>query len=816
MTSVWHRLVLGYIIVLPFVVSVVAGKLDALQPYTVALTMSSQVQGHVQLFYDGGAGFSEARSTTLVLDESGARHEYRLGLPPGRYRALRIDPGTLGARYTIERLAIVTTDGVVMAPIPLTALVLAPPATMVERSDDRLVIEAAPGPRDLQFSYVPATAIVIPRLLFNRPQLALLARIVALWMMGVGLLFVLERVTRRFAPRVRAVIDRCIAAATRRPAAALCIVGLLSTGIATYPVWLLGRSLVSPNNFGIPLLYDWVPFTPGATDVVIEDVRGSDVAATLLQGIPHSVVERRALASGEIPLWNRYNGGGRPLWGQALTFLGDPLHWLTLATPDPALGWDLKFLAHRFVFASGVGIAVLAATGAVGPALLAAAISPFGGLFLYRLNHPAIFVLTYAPWVLFAWFRLAAAVTRRERGIAALLLAASSSLVLVAGPPKEAAVMLAALESTGLLCLLVAAPSPRERRHDLVAAGVAGIAAVLITTPHWLVFFQTLAQSFTAYDEPAASFATRANAVGFFLGPLSAGPVQPGLHLVGLVLAIAAVLPPRLLLRNVAVTLCGGAAGVLLAIAFGAVPSSLLVRLPLVGNIVHIHDVFITAALPLLLVFVAAGGTMLSSAGSRVAYAVAAITGLVTLLLLAFVRTSARDNGFEPWAVALAMPLAIALPLCWSVVRIGVGYRVPAIAGTMLAGIILLLPSGLHARTGIVPVDQLLIQPRPRTALTGTSPAVDAVHRSAAAPARAVGLDMTLFSGSQALYDLEGIGGADPLDVARYRELIDASGIFRSMVWFTTVTPADIGRLAPLLDLLNVAFVLHPGTACAQ
>ena len=98
MTSVWHRLILGYIIVLPFVVSVVAGKLDALQPYTVALTMSSQVQGHVQLFYDGGAGFSEARSTTLVLDETAARHEYRLGLPPSaRHRS-----GTRSSRSAIQ------------------------------------------------------------------------------------------------------------------------------------------------------------------------------------------------------------------------------------------------------------------------------------------------------------------------------------------------------------------------------------------------------------------------------------------------------------------------------------------------------------------------------------------------------------------------------------------------------------------------------------------------------------------------------------------------------------------------------------------
>jgi hypothetical protein len=74
-------------------------------------------------------------------------------------------------------------------------------------------------------------------------------------------------------------------------------------------------------------------------------------------------------------------------------------------------------------------------------------------------------------------------------------------------------------------------------------------------------------------------------------------------------------------------------------------------------------------------------------------------------------------------------------------------------------------------------------------------------------PARAVGLDSTLFSGSQALYDLESLGGADPLDVRTYRELIDASGIFRSMVWFTMVTPPDLARLAPLLDMLNVRFV---------
>ena len=75
--------------------------------------------------------------------------------------------------------------------------------------------------------------------------------------------------------------------------------------------------------------------------------------------MPYSRLQREALSQGEMPLWNRYNGAGRPLWGQGQTFLLDPLHWLTIVTPDLTLGWDLKFIAHRLVFAAGVGVAAL-------------------------------------------------------------------------------------------------------------------------------------------------------------------------------------------------------------------------------------------------------------------------------------------------------------------------------------------------------------------------------------------------------------------------------------------------------------------------
>jgi hypothetical protein len=79
-----------------------------------------------------------------------------------------------------------------------------------------------------------------------------------------------------------------------------------------------------------------------------------------------------------------------------------------------------------------------------------------------------------------------------------------------------------------------------------------------------------------------------------------------------------------------------------------------------------------------------------------------------------------------------------------------------------------------------------------RVFLDQNSPAVDAVQRDSTEPTRTVGLNLTLFSGSQALYELEGIGGADPLDVRFHRELIDASELPRIGPGFTHVSVSDV------------------------
>src|SRR5262249_33599221 len=127
-----------------------------------------------------------------------------------------------------------------------------------------------------------------------------------------------------------------------------------------------------------------------------------------------------------------------------------------------------------------------------------------------------------------------------------------------------------------------------------------------------------------------------------------------------------------------------------------------------------------------------------------------------------------------------------------------------------IAGVIalLLVPGGLHAETGVTAVDAVLVQPRLRVPLDHTSPAVETIHR-ASAPSRTVGVGFVLFPGSQGLYDLEGIGGPDALAVPAYEELVNQAGIYRDWDFFTMVAAADLPKLATLLDLLNVEYLLH-------
>ena len=155
------------------------------------------------------------------------------------------------------------------------------------------------------------------------------------------------------------------------------------------------------------------------------------------------------------------------------------------------------------MFALGTGLAAFVVTGAWFPAAMAAMAAPFVGVYAYRVNHPAVFTLTYAPWALLGWFLLARASNGAARARATLILAAGTALILFASPPKEAIAALIATCGAGGLTVLLSA-GPRERLWRLGSAALGGGVAALITAPQWMVFLDSLRLSSTAYDKPYA------------------------------------------------------------------------------------------------------------------------------------------------------------------------------------------------------------------------------------------------------------------------------------------------------------------------
>jgi hypothetical protein len=253
------RLVLGYVLAVLALIPDLNKAVDKDHSYKLAILMTSEVPGTLQVYYDIGAGLREADSVAVPLEPE--RREYELPLPRGGYRVLRIDPGDQAGRYTIERVAIRRPDGSTYWQIPLEELRPVHQLSLIELMSERLVVESPPGSNDPQLLY----ALPLPFPLSSRPPGVglLLARLAGYVFALVLLIGLLERALRRAAPTVWRWLREAAQWSDSHPRAAVLVAAAITTLIAMYPVLFLNRSLVSPNNGGTGMLYDQPPVRAG-------------------------------------------------------------------------------------------------------------------------------------------------------------------------------------------------------------------------------------------------------------------------------------------------------------------------------------------------------------------------------------------------------------------------------------------------------------------------------------------------------------------------------------------------------------------------
>jgi hypothetical protein len=819
--------VFSAVVVIPFLPSA------RLQPehFVFEVAVASSAAGHLQIYYDGGAGFREEASARVELKPSSRPETYRLPLPAGTYRAIRFDPNDRESRLTVAHARITDTGGhVIRAFAPGTFAPLNQIDSLQVVSDE-LRLTTTPGGHDPQLLLRFAPPLVV------QTSWHTLAGGFATRFFVVFAGLVLGMLALERWPGLQVAAGRWAGWLSARPGRAVALVALAAALISAYPVAFLGKSFVSPN-FGTALLYAAFPTLPGYADTGAVDAKAADVGPIMWQHVPLSMIQRRALAhDGELPLWNRYNSCGTALLGQGQSMFGDPLHFFVVAANGAAWAWDVKFLFAKWLFAVGLGLLVLAVTRHLPAALVAAAAAPFVGFFVYRVNHPAIFSVCYAPWALFCLVRAAqaASVADTARWGAGLLLA--NWALMNSGTAKEAYMLLVCMNLSGLCVLLAAAAQWRVRLAKLAGLAFAGLVFMLVSAPVWLTFLNSLQAAYTSYNTPNAYQLQPSLLLGafdeVFYRPLVTeervlNPSANFIVLLGLLYYFATL---RHHLANRAATALALASLLPLSLAFGLVPAAWIVRVPFLGNVVHIDNTFSCALIILWSVLAGVGYQAgAERLGTREGRADLVQTGLLLFaLVFAYVafRQTVHKQLFGPDTTFSVIKTGTEIPVSrfiWGylasllLAAVGLGLTLrrvlvrraltPATALVLTVCVAALLwRLGFHA--GSVGFDGYVLHPPTRVDFHAPSSAVEYLQAAQrTTPSRSFGLRWNFFLGWTGTYGLESVGGPDALVNPFYREIIHHSGLDLRLDWLLYLEPKDVAAVQWFLDFLNVRHYL--------
>jgi len=803
--------------------------------YVFEVSMSAPTSGRVRLYFDDGQGLRESLSSSSYFQATEGFVQHRLRVPVATLHAIRFDPLENAATIEITAARVTDADGAVIRTFKPGDFKPAFEIDAIETLGDRLRVVTTPGGIDPQLLLTLDPPLTLaPRQ--SAPLKVSLWRTAAVFSVIAILRFALARrpAASRMAERVRRW-------AGEHPGRAVALVALLAAVISCHPVVFLGRSFTSPNlSDGTVLLYERFPTLPGYTDTRVADANGSDVGAIAWHHHPLSIIEHRALVrDGELPLWNRYNSTGVTLLGQGQSMFGDPLHIIAVIANGAAWAWDVKYLLARWLFACGLGLIVLRLTRHQPAALITAFSSAFIGFFLFRVNHPAYFSLCYAPWMLYAWVRIADAVDARRAlpWLGALILANFAELA--SGTAKEAYMLLLGLNFSGVIVLLARADAWHTTLRKLALAVVAGVLFVMLSAPIWVTFLDALARSYTSYNNPAAFQILPTLLPGLFdelfYRPIhqaerTLNPSANFLVLGGILYTLATlrrVKPDRMLIA------LGLGAAVPFAFAFGAVPPQWLVQIPFLGNVVHIDNTFSCVLIVHLIVLAGFGYRTAAERlgtpdGRGDLIVVAALMAVLLIPYIAFTHTVARepfgpDTVYKVLSWGQRIPLnpfvQVSLVLLPAAVLIGLflarrsllggRWTFATIVGLSTCAIVLLWRHGHQPSNAFKPY---VFSPATRVDFHAVSPAIAYTKSQGDEPRRVVGFGANLFPGWSAVYDVETISGPDAVVNPHYREFAAACGIKRIWDWRLIVEAETLSPLRRAYDALNVRYFLDMHT----
>lgn len=805
------------------------------------LTMRSSLPGFAQLHYDVGSGVNGKDSFRVSLEGGNHEVDYKFPLPEGRYLNLRFNPTDRALNtMTLSRVRIVDRSGSLVRNILPSQIKAIRQIERLQRGETETTLTTGDTASDPVLLLETGGPVILKN--FAQPSIrTLLRRFLIAFVLATALgLLAAPLLVSKVKPLASGWTGQALSWFREHPVQLLLATAAVSVILSCYPIVFFGKSFLSPNNHSHTcLLYGEMPTVPGYKEALTDDEKGSDLGAAMWYSWPTSVVESRALLKYfELPLWNRYDSCGLPLLGQGQSMFGDPLHFLVLLTNGAPGWWDLKYLLAKFLFAACLGLCVLQLTKHLPAALIISLTAPFIGFFSYRYSHPGFFSMCYAPSILLCWFKLIEARNDRRAKVWLGLMVLANWTVMNSGTVKEAYILLLAMNFCGLLTLCLAR-APANKSAKLRQALWAQVIFVLIATPVWLTFLDTLRSSWTVYDIGGAFQIQPGLFIGLFddifYRQFNADELHynPSLNF----LVLGGVLWFCLSGRRIDQSRLSWGLSItcLLALAFvfGVVPPSFIVRLPFLAKIYHIDNTFSGVAIVCLLLLAGSGIKAFWDDCQTIAFRriyfrlLVGLAGLVAIYLgtTEAAQRSTRSffqigdhipkSGFF-WGYSSLLVVALAAaPLIGREAIRSSRVRTWHVLSLGLLLVFFHWYTGMHLAT---PFDAYVMNPHQRTNLIAdSSPAVRLIRSRMAEPSRSVGLNYNLYPGYGGAIGVEQIDSPDPLLNKYYRSLMDASGI---RLQFGSSHVGLVGDQLvsdlPLLDMLNVRYYLGDAITVAE
>jgi hypothetical protein len=793
------------------------------QDRQLILRAKSSFSGEVRFNFrkHNSQGVASDVQVPLSLKRTDRIEDYMFAVPAGRYDVVDLELTRKGSQLVLWSADVTRPDGGHVGSFVLRGSVRIGDVTTSRRGNGGIQVvtggKVSPEkPAALRFT--PANSVLfgpswdyvtevclVPMLWFG-----LVVFVISCF--GSWMIHVMRRLTLRISGTLRGQIQL------------LCLITGIAVVASTYPVLFFGKSFVSPL-YGNWLLYPRSDTVPGFSAAEGMEFVSSDVGATPWVMMPDAQVEHEAVFHHrEFPLFNRYVQGGLPLFGQGQSMFGDPLHILPLLYPKSPEAWDAKFVLARWMFCFGSSLVVLLVTGSCLAGAIVGASCAFMGFYLFRVNHPAYFSIPYASWIILSWILVSRAPRRSSQmRLALALLSVASISHLCAGATKEGIIVFGGAQVTGFLLYLAGATRISKQR---VAGGVGIIGAIiLLTCPYWSTFLTSLANASTSYDEPFVVVLGAEALLGMFdnsfqeiMGPLLY-PSSNLLLMVGVVWSLACVASLRRDRRYVALLVSTFLASIF---AFGILPPSIQLRLPLLRNIYHVGNCFAQWLLVLAPCLAGFGiRELLTRDHSRRRWC-SFLSILALMLALMFFKLRGSDLFLTPpflplTTAAFAIGLAIVVPLIlYGASRADAPrMRTAAYIFAVLVFISIHTRFGMHLQTGVSNLDLLLLNARAKANLDYFSPGVSRIQSVVdESPARTVGIGYTPAPGYLAIHGVETIFSADALMNGYYTSLLDAIGTPRATErgWGRVITPESYPMAIRALDLTNTRFLLaDPG-----